>query len=274
MRLALCLGPRMECGIGQGGLMETDIETTADAKATRRARASSADLNQATPDLDHATRFQAYLQRISELEKSTLVRELHDDLGGLLVGATMDLAWAEQNWDVKSEEARAKCARARQSLATAIDLKRKLGEKLRPSLLENVGLFAALRWQIKGICSEAGFKCHVDLPETELRLSPEAAIMLFRIVQETFARFHITSKGAVDLAVCTDEENFEIRMGATDSTRLASGSKEPDYPLMAIKQRMSLFGGHTTMLYPTAFSMKFTASVPMRHILRGPQLVT
>jgi len=247
--------------------METDIEATDDAKAVRNVRRAS------HTKVDQATRFQAYLQRISELEKSELVRELHDDLGGLLVGATMDLAWAEQNWNVKSEEARAKCARARNSLASAIDLKRKLGEKLRPSLLENVGLFAALRWQVKGICDEAGFKCRVDLPETELRLAPEAAIMLFRIVQEAFARFHITSKGAVDLAVSADKDNFEIRMGATDSARLATGSKEPDYPLMAIKQRMSLFGGHTTMFFPTDFSMKFTASVPMRHILRDPQLV-
>jgi signal transduction histidine kinase len=240
--------------------MATEIgKDVDDPNAVRRA---------SSPTLDQATRFQAYLQRISELEKSALVRELHDDLGGLLVGATMDLAWAEQNWNVRSEEARAKCARARHSLASAIDLKRKLGEKLRPSLLENVGLFAALRWQVKTICDETGVKCHVDLPDTELRLAPEAAIMLFRIVQEAFARIHITSSGSVDLEVSTDEDNFEIRMNAKDATPLAAALQDSDYPLMAIKQRMSLFGGRTSLLYPTAHSMKFTASVPMRQILR------
>jgi signal transduction histidine kinase len=244
---------------------------TDDPHASGNARcASLPTADQATPPLDQATRFQAYLQRISELEKTTLVRELHDDLGGLLVGASMDLAWAEQNWNAKSDEARAKCTRARHSLASAIDLKRKLGEKLRPSLLENVGLFAALRWQVKAICDETGFKCRVDLPDTELRLAPEAAIMLFRIVQEAFARFDITSEGTLDLEVSSDEDTFEIRMDATDTARHATGLQEPDYPLMAIKQRMSMFGGCTSMLYPTAYSMKFTASVPMRHILRDP----
>jgi signal transduction histidine kinase len=245
--------------------MASEIGTeTNDPNAVRSARPAS------LPTLDQATRFQAYLQRISELEKTTLVRELHDDLGGLLVGAAMDLAWAEQNWNVKSGEAHAKCTRARHSLAAAIDLKRKLGEKLRPSLLENVGLFAALRWQVKAICDETGLKCHIDLPEAELRLAPEAAIMLFRIVQEAFAQFHITASGTVDLEVSTDQDNFEIRMDATDTARHAAALQEPDYPLMAIEQRMSLFGGRTNMIYPTAYSMKFTASVPMRHILRDP----
>ena len=74
----------------------------------------------------------AHIQGVMELQKAALARELHDELGGLLVGAVMDLAWAEQHMSAPPTELRQKLVRARQTLASAIDLKRKLIEDLRP----------------------------------------------------------------------------------------------------------------------------------------------
>src|ERR1700730_11303739 len=87
-----------------------------------------------------------HIQGVMEHQKAVLARDLHDELGGLLVGAVMDLAWVEQHMSAPPAELKQTLVRARQTLAAAIDMKRKLIEELRPTLLDNVGVFAALRW--------------------------------------------------------------------------------------------------------------------------------
>ena len=122
-----------------------------------------------------------------EHQRALLARELHDELGGLLVGAVMDVAWAEQHLSAPPAELRQKLTRARQTLAAAIDLKRKLIEELRPTLLDNVGLFAALRWHVQSACNSAGLVVNIRVPEQERRFLPNISIALFRIVQEALA---------------------------------------------------------------------------------------
>jgi signal transduction histidine kinase len=127
-----------------------------------------------------------HIQGVMEHQKALLARDLHDELGGLLVGAVMDLAWAEQHMSAPPAELKQKLLRARQTLAAAIDMKRKLIEELRPTLLDNVGLFAALRWHVQAACKRAGIACIIDVPEDEQRFLPNVPIALFRIVQEAF----------------------------------------------------------------------------------------
>ncbi len=78
----------------------------------------------------------------------------------------MDVAWAEQHLDAPAAELQHKLLRARQTLAAAIDLKRRLIEELRPTLLDNVGLFAALRWHVEGICARAALPAASFCPRT------------------------------------------------------------------------------------------------------------
>ena len=77
--------------------------------------------------------------------------------------------------------------RVQQNLAAGVDLKRRIIEELRPTLLDNVGLFAALRWQMKETCGSAGLKCSESYPDEEPRFKSEASIALFRIAQEAFS---------------------------------------------------------------------------------------
>jgi signal transduction histidine kinase len=65
-----------------------------------------------------------------------------------------------------------------------VDVKRRVVESLRPTLLDNLGLLPALRWQAADTCGRAGLKCVEHYPPTELQLTPEASIAIFRIVQE------------------------------------------------------------------------------------------
>src|SRR5260370_25911832 len=84
-------------------------------------------------------------------------------------------------------ELKEKLGRAGQSRAAANGMKRKLIEELRPALLDNGGLLAALRWHVQAACKRAGATCIIEVPEDEPRFLPNVPIVLFRIVQEALA---------------------------------------------------------------------------------------
>lgn len=125
-----------------------------------------------------------HLQSLAEQEKSALSRELHDELGGLLVAARMDVSWIEERLANEDPEVRAHFRRVHEALQSGVDVKRRVVENLRPSLLDNLGLLPALRSQVADVCGRAGLRCTERYPQEELRLTPEASIIVFRIVQE------------------------------------------------------------------------------------------
>jgi signal transduction histidine kinase len=125
-----------------------------------------------------------HLQSLAEREKSALSRELHDELGGLLVAARMDVSWIEERLKSQDPELQAHFRRVHEALQSGVDVKRRVVENLRPSLLDNLGLFPALRSQVADSCGRAGLRCIERYPNEELHLTPESSITVFRIVQE------------------------------------------------------------------------------------------
>jgi signal transduction histidine kinase len=123
-----------------------------------------------------------HLQAFTEKEKSELARHLHDELGGLLTAAKMDLSWMQSR--LKDATFEPRLAQLGNVLDEAMDLKRRVVEDLRPSLLEHFGLPTALRAYLESTCSKAGLECEVDVPDTADTLPKDAAIALFRVVQE------------------------------------------------------------------------------------------
>jgi signal transduction histidine kinase len=125
-----------------------------------------------------------HLQSLAEQEKAALSRELHDELGGLLVAARMDISWLEDRVAPSDPQTQAHFKRVHEALQAGVDVKRRVVESLRPTLLDNLGLLPALRWQVADTCGRAGLKFTERYPPTELQLTPEASIAVFRIVQE------------------------------------------------------------------------------------------
>lgn len=124
----------------------------------------------------------SHLQGYAEREKAELARRLHDELGGLLTAAKMDLSWLQSH----TEDAtfRPRLSQLGNVLDEAMDLKRRVVDELRPSLLDHFGLPTALRAHVQSACGKAGIECEV-LMEDEMQSIPrEMAIGLFRVMQE------------------------------------------------------------------------------------------
>ena len=112
-----------------------------------------------------------HLLRTMESERSALAKELHDELGGLITAAKMDMAWLQahigSSLDAASEE---KFRSVVQMLNQAMTLKRRVVESLRPSLLDHFGLPVALRSHFDENCGRAGIEYVATLPEEILDL--------------------------------------------------------------------------------------------------------
>jgi signal transduction histidine kinase len=148
-----------------------------------------------------------HLQVVREDEKSKLARDIHDELGGILVSAKMDVAWAEKRVKGKDPEAAAKLERALQALDNGVDMKRRIIEELRPTLLDNLGLSAALDWQVHEICDRAGLKCNIATPADDSGIAPGVSIALYRILQEALTnivKYARAKSVGVDLGLTED----------------------------------------------------------------------
>jgi signal transduction histidine kinase len=125
------------------------------------------------------------LVRMQEIERSQLAKELHDELGGLITAAKMDMAWLQAHigstLDAPSKE---KFASVVQMLNQAMTLKRRVVESLRPSLLDHFGLPVALRSHFDENCARAGVEYMATLPEEIMDLEPAVQLTLFRVAQE------------------------------------------------------------------------------------------
>jgi signal transduction histidine kinase len=221
----------------------------------------------ATEDDSSSMSVIAHIQTATEHEKALLARELHDELGGLLVGAVMDVAWAEQHLSAPASELKQKLLRARQTLSAAIDMKRKLIEDLRPTLLDNVGLFAALRWHVQATCTRTGVACTIHLPEEEQRFRPHIPIALFRIVQEAFVIILTRGKSALaDFSVTIERKLMTIRITSDAVASLHASSIEL-HSLAAIRHRTASLGGEFTQISLPTGGTVYTAQLPIDPML-------
>jgi signal transduction histidine kinase len=240
------------------------------ARQTTNLRDQTQELEQ---QVDERTReltaLSTHLQGVSEQEKSALSRELHDELGGLLVAARMDLSWLQQRLPTSDPGIEQRFKRIHESLSAGVDLKRRVVEELRPTLLDNMGLFTALRWQFKETCRRAGLKCTETIPESELKFNPDAAIGVFRIAQEALTNIlkHAEAKSA-NLAVGIEDDTFVLRVSddgkGIPPHRLQTATS---HGLASMRHRIAALGGSWEVRSPSSGGTIVIAMIPLLKML-------
>ncbi|HEY2465025.1 MAG TPA: CHASE3 domain-containing protein [Steroidobacteraceae bacterium] len=215
------------------------------------------------------TELSTHLQGVSEQEKSALSRELHDELGGLLVAARMDLSWLQQRMPTTDPSIEQRFKRIHDSLSAGVDLKRRVVEELRPTLLDNMGLFTALRWQFKETCRRTGLRCTETIPESDPKFSPDAAIGIFRVAQEALTNIlkHSEAKSA-DLFIAMDRDTFTLRI-TDDGKGIPSGrlATSTSHGLVSMRHRISGLGGTWEVGSPGSGGTRVTARIPLSRML-------
>ena len=155
-----------------------------------------------------------HLQTIREEEKARIAREVHDELGSTLTALKMDLDWLGEHLESAPGPIAQKRATMGKLVEAAVAATRRIVTDLRPSILDDLGLAAALRWQATEFAKHTGARVDVDAPETGLHIDRDIALALFRIFQETLtnvARHARATEVAVKLSSNDDALILQIR---------------------------------------------------------------
>ncbi len=148
----------------------------------------------------------------TETERSALAKELHDELGGLITAAKMDMSWLSARLGGSLDaESREKLDSVMQMLNQAMMLKRRVVENLRPSLLDHFGLAVALRSHFDEHCAACRHRVRGDAPGRGAASStPWRSSRLFRVAQEALANI-IARGGAKHVEVVIEPEGRGLR---------------------------------------------------------------
>jgi signal transduction histidine kinase len=203
---------------------------------------------QAEPDAERGRRradeleaLSTYLLRSVEQERSELAKQLHDELGGLITAAKMDMAWLSarigQTLDAESTE---KFNSVVQMLNQAMTLKRSVVESLRPSLLDHFGLAVAMRSHFDEHCRRAGIECIASLPEDTPELDATAQLTLFRVAQEVLAGI-LVRRGVKNVEVVMEPEEGGYSMVIGDDGSPMDTDLTRHMP--SVRHRVALSGG-------------------------------
>lgn len=126
-----------------------------------------------------------HLLNVSENEKAKLARELHDEMGSNLTAISMDISVVTEKLKDKEPELAKQLQRTKRALLDTVDLKRRIIEDLRPSMLDNLGLSASIQHYCEEATAIAGLSYVTDITEDFDTLDPSWSIALFRITQES-----------------------------------------------------------------------------------------
>jgi signal transduction histidine kinase len=192
---------------------------------------------------DEVASLSSFLQTHYEREKASLARELHDQLGGILTPAKMDLAWLQTRLGGDPQYAQ-RLARLSALIDQGIDLKRRIIEDLRPSLLDHLGFAAAVQWYVDETCGAANIRHRVTIAKLE-RLPSDLEIALYRVVQESVTNIirHAKAKN-VELVVERTDKGLRVAIcddgvGIEDMDR----ARKQSHGLTGMTQRMRAIQG-------------------------------
>jgi PAS domain S-box-containing protein len=188
-------------------------------------------------------------QTAREEEKSRISRELHDELGQNLTALKMDLSWL-QSHNTNETSQRAERLHAMQKvLDSTVVATRRIASDLRPLMLDDLGLLAALEWLSQDFTHRTTVHCNLSLADGVAEVDSRVQSAIYRAVQEcltNISRHAQASQVDIDLQVHLSTVKLEVRdngIGMQDQARTKSGS----FGLIGMRERVYILGGQVTI---------------------------
>jgi signal transduction histidine kinase len=125
-----------------------------------------------------------HLQSARESERQTIARELHDEFGQALSVLKMDLGWIDRRLSPRAAPLHNHVAQMNTMIDNLIGMLHKVSTELRPVMLDDLGLPAAIEWQVQEFSSRTGVACDLALDHQDGVIERQTALRVFRILQE------------------------------------------------------------------------------------------
>ncbi len=191
----------------------------------------------------------SHLLTAQERERRRISLELHDELGQSLTVLQLQIRGIEKKLQDEQETVKADCSNSLNYVDQIIENARRLSRDLSPSILEDLGLTAAIRWLSEDFAEHSGIKISLDLPDIDDLFDREAAIIIYRIFQETLNNIAKHSQ-AKHVSIVIERLAKEVSFAVQDDGRgfnlkeVESGkATERGLGITAMHERARMLGG-------------------------------
>jgi PAS domain S-box-containing protein len=189
-------------------------------------------------------RLSAYLQRVREEERKYIAREVHDELGQLASALKIDIDWLDLRLTSVEEIARKRIDHANKTIEVLISSVRKIASSLRPSVLDDFGLNAALKWHCTEFQNLNGIQCMFESGFDDSGMNTHVKTELFRMAQESLTNVMRHAK-ASSVLVMTREDKENFYLSVTDNGQGFDGSEHKNtLGLVGLRERATSMNGY------------------------------
>ncbi len=205
----------------------------------------------------------ARLLSVREEERARISREIHDELGQSLTAVKMDLAWLAGRLPRRNGQMLKRIRSTRQLADSIIQSIRRISTELRPAVLD-LGLAAAVEWQVQEFQARSGIQCKVRLLTREV-VASNASTALFRIFQETLTNVARHAK-ATRAEVVLQKQRDRVVLMIRDNGRgfdQADPSLSKSLGLLGMRERAAILGGQVIIASAPGKGTTVTAWIPL-----------
>ena len=207
----------------------------------------------------------AHVELVREEERTGIARELHDELGQLLTALKMDITWLATHAGTQDRKAIATKLGSMGVLAdTTMHAVQRISSELRPGLLDDLGLVAALEWLTRDFRERCAISCVLDVDE-KLDLSGQQATSLFRICQESLTNAARHS-GATKVTVTLLTDEGRVVLSIRDNGKGVSAEEvvhAHSFGLIGMRERARAVGGQLEIVGEPGCGTSVEVNLPL-----------
>jgi PAS domain S-box-containing protein len=187
----------------------------------------------------------SHLQSIRDEERGRIAREIHDELGQSLTALGMDVHWLKQRLSEDEKPLRERATLMSDLIVETISSVKRISSELRPALLNDFGLSAAIEWQLVEFGNRTGIQFEIHSDPEDIVLDDSRSLAIFRIFQEALtnvARHAEATMVEVHLRKKDDKVEMEVRDNGKGITE--ERNRDPkSFGLIGMRERVHTFGG-------------------------------
>jgi PAS domain S-box-containing protein len=184
-----------------------------------------------------------HLQTVREQERTNIAREMHDELGQLTTALKMDIVWIKNR--ISGEPLTEKLQAMSDLADVTIKAVKRISSELRPGILDDLGLQAAMEWFFNEFEKRTGIQCRLDITPRNIEVDPDRTTAVYRIFQETLTNVARHARASSVKAILKKDKNI-LTLRISDNGIGIAPEKIADpgsYGLIGIQERAISFNG-------------------------------
>jgi signal transduction histidine kinase len=207
------------------------------------------------------------LRRAREEERTRVARDLHDQIGQILTAIKLDLTWMSRRLPATKDEFQERMMGTIGLINDGVKSVRRICSGLRPGVLDDLGLAAAVEWQANEFASRTGIQCSVTVPHIDLNLDGDLATEFFRIFQECLTNVMRHAQAKSVRVALHEEADDLVLVVADDGKGFCESEVSGSLGFLGMRERAQVCGGELEITSTPGSGTTITLRAPSHSTL-------